>query len=177
MQLGVMWNCTFRLHLKAFKEPSRIVLRSVKWNEGQPLERLFSAKAKKRKKIRTQILTQLTHTKACLSSTKSTSTAWVVFAFSPASCIFSKYKLISKAYTVTKQSRHMIRFLFLTIWWHLKGNCTKQPFCSANVLGTSVSQCIRELSTIKHLTEQPYYFHLSKGVLALPRYWTSNAFS
>lgn len=144
----------------------------MKW--GPTITKTFFSHRKN--KIRTQILT--TYTKACLSSTMSTSTAQVVFAFSPASHLFFSYKLILKVYTITKQSRHMIRFFFfLPLWWHLKGNWMKQLFCSVNALGTSVSQCIRELSTIKHLTEQPYYFHLSKGVLALPSHWTSNAFS
>lgn len=131
----------------------------------------------RKKEIITQILTWCIHTKSCLSSTQPTSTAWVGFGFSPANNLFSHYKLVLKAYTVTKQSSHLMRFFFLPIWWHLKGKWVKQLFCSADALGTFVSQCIRELSAIKRLTEQPYYFHLSKGVLARPSYWTSNASS
>lgn len=173
MRLGVMWNSTFRLHLRAITEPSRIVLRSVKWNEGQPLQRLFSATGK----------------------TKSEPKSWQLIQkpASPLPCLHQLHRLFlllalqATYFSVINWYWRFIQslsnqdtwfdFFFLPLWWHLKGNWMKQLFCSVNALGTSVSQCIRELSTIKHLTEQPYYFHLSKGVLALPSHWTSNAFS
>lgn len=102
MQPPIMWNCTLRNHLE-------IVLRSVKWNEGQPLQRLFS---RGKKEIITQILTWCIHAKSCLSSTQPTSTAHVDFGFSPANHLFSHYKLVLKAYTVTKQSSHLMWFFF-----------------------------------------------------------------
>lgn len=144
----------------------------MKW--GPTITKTFF---QRKKEIITQILTCI-HSKSCLSSTQPPSTAWAGFVFSPANHLFSHYKLVLKAYAVTKQFSHLIWFFFpLPIWWHLKENWMKQLFCSVDALGTFVSQCIRELSAIKRLTEQPYYFHLSKGVLAHPSYWTSNAFS
>lgn len=123
-------------------------------------------KKKKKNHNRTQILTQLIHTKACSSSTKvHTNCTGCFFVFSPASHLSSHYKLILKAYTVTKQSSHMIRFLscqFDGIKRKLYEAALLQSDCVRHIC-QSMHQGIKH----KHLTEQPYYFHLSKGVLAL----------